>query len=507
MAEAHVLIVDDEKSNLVFLRELFNMQEFKVSEAMDGATALRLAHELKPDLILLDVMMPGLDGFEVCRRLKAHEETRLIPVIMVTGLGNLNDKIKGLEVGADDFLSKPVNAAELITRSRSLLRIRELNQELEGAYHRLAEISTYTNDLLRGFDPYQFDAMASMRGLMEFLLGPGAGEKTQPKQVILLSGENGDQWSGWLYFQKNGQVKYMSLPRGVASQELEALFRGIDLVYHNQGDVIFGEIASAPLWSRLKVPSPQHNLVAYRSDQVAVVAMDFGKRVGTYDAQVLSALVGTIHLFLKTISSQIQEVERAFLYTINALARAAESHDEDTGNHLLRVNRYASTLARALGCEDEMVAALGNFAQMHDVGKLHIHPDILRKPGPLSPEEWQEVKKHTIYGLHILGDDPRLALAREVAISHHERWDGTGYPYGLSGEDIPLSGRITMMVDVYDALRSQRPYKPPFDHSSALKIITRGDDRVKPGYFDPRVLEAFCDLHQEMEAIYLEYKD
>jgi HD-GYP domain-containing protein (c-di-GMP phosphodiesterase class II) len=142
---------------------------------------------------------------------------------------------------------------------------------------------------------------------------------------------------------------------------------------------------------------------------------------------------------------------------------------------------------------------------MHDVGKLHVHPDILKKPGRLNPKEWEEVKKHTIYGLHILGDDPRLAMAREVAVAHHERWDGSGYPYGLAGEDIPLSARIVMMADTYDALRSARPYKPAYDHATALKIITKGDDYLKPGYFDPRVLEAFGDIHRVMEDIYRQY--
>ena len=349
--------------------------------------------------------------------------------------------------------------------------------------------------------------MTSMRELMEFLLGPGAGEKTQPGQVLLLSGGAGLPWTGWVYFQENGQVRYRVLPGGVEQSSIEPVFMGKNLVYHNLGEDEFARMAAEPLWSKLEVKAPAATLVAYRSDQVAVLAMDFGKKVGLYDTQVLSALVGTIHFFLRTISSQVQEVERAFLYTISALARAAESHDEDTGNHIMRVNRYAELLGRALGCDDNFVHVLGYSAQMHDVGKLHVHPDILKKPGRLNAEEWTEVKKHTIYGLHILGDDPRLAMAREVAVSHHERWDGKGYPYGLAGEDIPLSGRITMIADVYDALRSLRPYKPPFNHEQTLAIITKGDGRLEPSYFDPRVLEAFGDLHAEFQGVWGAYKD
>ena len=504
MQGTHVLIVDDEPGNLQLLRELYQRHGARVSEATDGPTALELARREPPDLVLLDVMMPGMDGYEVCRRLKADEATRRVPVVMVTGLDALNDKIKGLEAGADDFLSKPVNVAELITRSRSLLRVKELGDELEGAYHRLAEIAAYTNRLLAGFDPYDFDQDASLHQLMEFLLAPGQGTKARPERVLLLSLTEEGTWHCLLYYLKEGRVSFRNLAARVAPAEIEPLFQGRDTVFWNRDQNGRGPVTSA-IWSRLGEPPPRRNLVAYRSGQVGVVALDFGKRVSGYDAQVLSALVATIHFFLKTISSQVQEVERAFLYTIGALARAAESHDEDTGDHILRVNRYAEELARALGCDRAFVKTLGYSAQMHDVGKLHVHPDILKKPGRLNSKEWEEVKKHTVYGLHILGDDPRLAMAREVAVAHHERWDGSGYPYGLPGEDIPLSARIVMMADTYDALRSARPYKPAFDHATALRIITKGDDHLKPAYFDPRVLEAFGDIHRLMEDIYRQY--
>jgi response regulator RpfG family c-di-GMP phosphodiesterase len=506
MHDAHVLIVDDEPANLELLRQLFDLHGARVSQATDGETALQLARELRPDLVLLDVVMPGMDGYEVCRRLKSEEATRRLPVVMVTGLGALDDKIKGLDAGADDFLSKPVNAAELLTRSRSLLRVKDLNDELEGAYHRLAEIASYNNSLLSRFDPYRFDVGASLHELMEFLLGPGEKSRARPQRVILLSADEGGGWSGWLYYLAGGGISFRNLAQGVSSAEVEPLFMGHNLVAWNQGDD-YARPPESGIWQRLGERPPQRNLVGYRTGQVGVLALDYGKQVGPYDAQVLSALVATIQLFLKTISSQVQEVERAFLYTIGALARAAESHDEDTGNHIIRVNRYAEELALALGCEQGFVQTLGYSAQMHDVGKLHVHQDILKKPGRLDAREWEEVKKHTIYGLHILGDDPRLDMAREVAISHHERWDGSGYPYGLAGEDIPLSGRIVMMADVYDALRTKRPYKPPFDHATALEIITKGDDYLQPGYFDPGVLEAFGDIHRDMESIFLEYQD
>ncbi|MCB2185468.1 MAG: response regulator [Deltaproteobacteria bacterium] len=500
-----MLIVDDEASNLALMEELFAVHGARVEGVQEGATALTLARSQRPDLILLDIMMPGMDGYEVCRRLKADEATRRIPVVMITGLGQLDDKIKGLEAGADDFLSKPVNSAELLTRCRSLLRVKELNDELEGAYQRLAGIATFTNTLLRSFDPYQFNVHDNMDRLMDFLLGAGSFEATRPERVILLSATPQGDWTGWAYYRANDQMDHRPLARELSAAGLESVFRGKNLFWVNLEEEPGLGFRRDPLWAHVGEKPPLKNIVGYRSNEVALLATDFGKTVGTYDAQVLSSLAGTIHLFLKTISSQIQEVERAFLYTISALARAAEMHDEDTGMHIARVNAYAALVAETLGCQEGFVQVLGYSAQMHDVGKLHVHPDVLMKKGPLDAREWAEVKLHTVHGARILGDDPRLAMAREVALSHHEHWDGSGYPYGLAREDIPLSGRITMLADVYDALRSPRAYKPPFSHARAVEIITRGDDRLKPGWFDPRVLEAFASLERQFEEIFLSH--
>lgn len=505
--DSHILIVDDETKNLVMLEELFQFQGARVSSATSGESALEKVRRTPPDLVLLDVSMPGMDGFEVCRRLKSEEATRRIPVIMVTGLRGIDDKIKGLEAGADDFLSKPVNAAELMTRSRNLLKVKQLDHELEGAYRRLAEISSYTNTLLRQFDPYQFDPSQSLAGLMDFLLQPGTDIDTRPDRVLLLSAEAGSLWVGWRYYRQEGKVVSAPLRGGAESEALESVFRGRGRLALNFDQDAVQSLERSPLWAALGEEPPRRNLVGYRSESVAVLALDFGKQVTDYDSQVLSSLVATIHFFLKTISSQIQEVDNAFLYTIGTLARAAELHDEDTGDHIVRVGLYAGAIARALEQPEEMIRVLSYSAQMHDVGKMHLHPDILRKPGRLTKAEWVDVRLHCEHGARIIGGHPRLAMAREVALNHHEHWDGSGYPQGLAGEDIPLSGRIVMMADVYDALRSTRPYKKAFTHDVAFGIITKGDDRLQPGWFDPRVLAVFVDIHQEIQDIFNRIKE
>ncbi len=507
MQNSRVLIVDDEPEILEVLGDLYQAHGAQVLSTADSRRALELARHENPDLVLLDVMMPGLDGYEICRRIKQTEATRRIPVIMVTGLGDLDHKLKGLNAGADDFLTKPVNAAELLTRSRSLLRAKELGDELEGAYRSLADIASYTNVLLRRFDPAGFDPQQSLGGLMEFLLGPGANSHGRPERVILLSRGGDGTWEAWRYQRRGDTVLRSHLGSRLPEEAVEPVFQGSESLFCNRDDECHRRVTRAPLWEMVSEPPPRDNLVAYQSGLVAVLAMDNSKAVGEYEAQVLSAMVATIHVFLQTINSQLREVEGAFFYTIESLARAAESHDEDTANHIVRVKRYAELLGRALGSEEPWVTELGYAAQMHDVGKLHVHPDILRKPWPLTPGEWEEVKKHTIYGARILGDHPRLAMAREVALHHHEHWDGTGYPQGLTGEAIPLSGRICMMADVYDALRSTRHYKSPYSHDQAFEVIRHGDHRLRPEWFDPRVLQAFLDIHAEFAKIYRESKD
>ena len=202
-----------------------------------------------------------------------------------------------------------------------------------------------------------------------------------------------------------------------------------------------------------------------------------------------------------------EETKEAFLYTIQSLARAAEANDEDTGNHIIRVGKFARVLSQALGQPESFCEGIFYFAQMHDVGKVHIHPDILRKPGRLTEEEFATVKDHCKSGSDIIGSASKLSMSSEIAFTHHERWDGSGYPKRLKGKNIPVSGRITSVADIYDALRSKRNYKPAFDHETTFKIMTEGDGRTMPDHFDPVILEAFKGNHQKFEMIYDQLKD
>jgi len=220
-----------------------------------------------------------------------------------------------------------------------------------------------------------------------------------------------------------------------------------------------------------------------------------------HDEAVLNNLVMQ-SLFLKSLSDQIKETDDAFAYTVHALARAAEVNDEDTGNHILRVGEYCGLISEHLGMPAKFTSIIKLQALMHDVGKIHIPPEILKKPGKLTAEEFELIKQHPLYGDKIIGDHVRLTMAKEIALFHHERWDGGGYPYGLKEDRIPFTGRIMNIADIYDALRNKRVYKPAFDHKTTFKIITDGDGRTMPHHFDPRILQAFRETASRFEEIY-----
>ena len=170
------------------------------------------------------------------------------------------------------------------------------------------------------------------------------------------------------------------------------------------------------------------------------------------------------------------ELTGSYRETIYLLTSAAEDRDEETGNHIRRVSRYTAELAKALGCPAGFVDSIFFASALHDIGKIGVPDRILLKPGPLTPDEWELMKSHTVLGSRILstGTPPYLKMGAEIALSHHERWDGSGYPNVLKAQQIPLPGRIMSVCDQYDALRSRRPYKPPRDHNAALRIMTEG---------------------------------
>ncbi len=360
-SKPRILVVDDDHFSQRLMEEMLTPLGYLVSVAGDGRAALELARRIRPHLVLLDIVMPVMDGFEACERLKEDPVTAHIPVVLVTSLEGRESKIRGLAVGASDFLAKPVDEAELALRVKNLLRVVEFEDFLQRHNEALdAQVRERTRQL---------------------------------------------------------------------EDALEALRR-----------------------SR-------------------------------------------------------EELKESYLDTIFRLTTVAEYKDGFTAGHIKRVGHYCRHLARALGWSEGDQESIFYASPMHDIGKVVIPSEILQKPGPLSPEEFAIAKGHTTAGARILQGSTSafLQLAEVIALTHHERFDGGGYPRGLRGEEVPLAGMIMNVADQYEALRSARPYKPQLTHERVVEIITRGDGRTEPSHFHPRVLEAFADSTTTFAAIFDEF--
>lgn len=217
--------------------------------------------------------------------------------------------------------------------------------------------------------------------------------------------------------------------------------------------------------------------------------------------EMISPIALAISGLLASFEAQ-EELRESYYYTASRLQVATTYYHDETAEHLERMGAYSTLLAKALGRSPEEIEMIGRFSKLHDIGKVKVPLRILTKPGPLSAEEFEIVKRHTIWGAEIIGPSDWLAVARTICLYHHERYDGGGYPYGLSGEEIPWEAQAVAIADVYDALRSKRAYKPPFDHERACRIILEGDERLRPGAFSPKMLDVFRALHKKMAEIY-----
>lgn len=442
---ACVLIADDDPYNAKALAALLAREPYRLEFASDGPQAVEKALRLLPDAILLDVMMPGLDGFEVCRKLRLDPRLSEVPILMVTALDDRESRLRGLEAGADDFLSKPVDSLELRARLRTTVRLNRfrLLHEERARYQQLFELSPVGVALV-GHD----GGIVLANPTFMALLGVGNLDQLQAHPMLArVAPAHQAECLGCLMAVLGG---------GLARQRIETAFLGSD------GREIPAEVTVGA--------------VPFAGGTAAlVIARDMRER---FEAESRLRLA-------------YGELNEAYEKTLEGWVRALDLRDQETQGHTERVTGLTLELAETLGLEDS-AQHLRRGALLHDVGKIGVPDAILLKPGALTEEEWRVMRQHPIYAYQWLSSVPFLTPALEIPYAHHERWDGAGYPRGLRGEEIPLSARLFAVVDVYDALTSDRPYRRAWTPDQALNYL----ERHSGSQFDPHVTQVFLRLMQ-----------
>lgn len=491
-----ILIVDDDARIRSLLAEWLKESGYEPVEASTGQEAIRIIKLHPPELVLLDLVLPESTGIAITQALKSEESLYRIPVIILTGMGNSRDRLRSLEVGADDFISKPVDRLELMARVRSLLRSKHLSDHLLISYHELDELGSFAETFTSQpvADWSRDDVALSMA---KQVLGPSTDRHNHPT-LVWGAFETAESLLGVGICHYEG--KTVQFPTQCnRNQLLDTLSK-----YQRGADVFISKDPPSPeLCAILNVPSTVMltNFVAMASERNIVLIAGYPWEVGTYEIPLLRALIRHWKVF-ERIRQEARETQEAFYYTLETLAIAAEFYDRDTAVHIRRVSLYSEVVAKAFGCDSRYANQLKRCSVTHDVGKATIPLQLLKKAGPLSDQERLLVSDHTVNGAKLLGNAPQLVMARNIARSHHENYDGSGYPDKLGGADIPLEARIVKVVDLYDALRSRRSYKPPHPHDIAVRVMREGDDRIKPSHMDPKVLEAFLDVQSEVRGIY-----
>jgi len=515
-APIRVLIVDDDAQVRALCRRILERDGHAVSDASDGLEALQLVPSCSPDVIVMDAMMPNLDGLECTRRLKASPATKEIPVIMLSAATEAESINTGLEAGADEYITKPVRHREFALRVRSMARLHRSKAELvcsnEIRWEQARALQVLL-DLSCGLV-----GATDLDAILERAVS-AAAELTWSRRVsIMLPDADGTHLTIAKFTGMDEQAaSAVRVPLGAAVAG-QVFATGRPVIINSPDDA---KPQRQQYDSQFFVSTPLISKAMLAGDR-AVGVLNITDRHG--QRPFAPAELESIELLTNVAATAIDDLlsrtsrDHARDSVVVALATLAEYRDVDTGRHLERVTRYALLLAEELRKEepfrgqidDAFLQALQRALPLHDIGKVAIPDQILLKPGKLTAAEMANMKRHaelgaaTIQSIIDRGNDASfLVMAQQIARSHHEWYDGAGYPDGLSGDRIPLAARVAAVADVYDALTSRRPYKDSMPPANAGEII-RG---ASGSQFDPAVVEAFVCREAEFAAVAAELAD
>jgi response regulator RpfG family c-di-GMP phosphodiesterase len=499
MDRSQILCVDSDAPGLALLEAVLSPRGYDVLRAENGKEALETLIRQPVDLILLGAILPGLDGFTVCLQIRSHERFRDIPIVMMSAIKSRDDLIRGIEAGADDYLFKPLDHEMMLARIKALVeRKRNLDRQQRMREESIL-LTTLGGEVVDGLGGTVSDIDAAIDKMIRLQPRKTMDMIDKPRTVIIGLAQEGAAWIWRHYeyaFQELSRVTLDFNPiAGITLPE-----KGRSKMLHLSGPQLAPE-AQMLIKNFHRRNISVENGLAYLHGDLCVLAVNFGREIDDDHVNFLRQTISLCRL-LYLLAAQKRETVKAFDYGVYALARAAECHDDDTGSHALRVGDYCGVLAERLGLKEDFIQRISVQALLHDVGKIYTPSSILKKTEPLSPEEWVEMKKHTLWGAKIIGSHPHWHIAQSIALNHHEKWDGSGYPRALKAEAIPLEARIAALADQYDALRCARAHKPALDHQTVVKILNQGDGRTKPQHFDPLVLKAFRETAFLFEEIF-----
>lgn len=499
-----ILCVDDEESYLNLLEKMLVPSGCEVVSATNGNDALRKIKSRTIDLVLLDISMPGMNGLDVCRQIKEDQNLGDIPIIMITGLDSHEDRIRGIEAGAEDYFSKPFHQKELLTRINLLLKIKKLNDERKQAeFQREAALAALqkshdeldnqvrmrTADLAKANDMLQADigerkrveeVLESERTLLRSLIDNVPDRiyaKDSEGRFIICNEPMIRRMGKTSITEVVGKSDFDLLPLEMAQRfhaDEQAIIRsGIPMI--NREEPLTADDGAIKRWNlATKVP-----LLDKQGNRIGIVGV--GREI-TDLKQAEQKLKDTL-----------ERLRRAIGTTIQVMVSAVETRDPYTAGHQLRSADLARAIAGEMGLPQETIEGIRMAGSIHDIGKLSIPAEILSKPTKLSDIEFRLIKEHAQLGYEILKDVESPWPLAEIVHQHHERMDGSGYPRNLKGEEILIEARILSVADVVEAMASHRPYRPGLGIDMALAEI----ENNRGIFYDHAVVDACLRLFRE----------